>query len=510
MSDLSDVIIVGAGITGLMAAKRCQEAGLSVRVLEGRDRVGGRTLSRGESYDGGTAWFDFGAHFIGKDKAQSDVWDLVDELGLDVFKQYEGPEKSAPPPYWAGEGANLLSWWDSDPARIRTKAYVDAIMPESVVSLAVMAELKGLIFAMLESHPADFPYAAFYDNHSVKDWVAQTRIWGDPAPQEMHDLLNMLCRVGFSADYDRISMLWFLFYLKSSGGLDEFSNVRFPSQGAQGWRLKEGAQSISETLAARLTAADADALMLSRTVKAVDFSDTDRAAVHCADGSVHHGRRVLVALAPKLANRIAMTPDIPSGRRAAAAAMENGQTVMTCVRFKTPFWRTDTTRYPQGEVYGKPTQDISRYGLSGNALVIDGRIVWTMDNVSDEGAPAMFAFVVGDTAVNWHTLPEAKRQSIILHDLGILFGAQAVSDNFVSYDEKLWPQDPYSEGCPAGHFKPGSFLDGYQWVLLDHMPEFMDGRLHFASTEAATVSNGYMSGAVWAGKRVAQNILATL
>jgi hypothetical protein len=63
---------------------------------------------------------------------------------------------------------------------------------------------------------------------------------------------------------------------------------------------------------------------------------------------------------------------------------------------KTPFWRHDTTRHPQGEVYGKPTRDISRYGLSGDARVIDARIACKLDNVSSEGASALFTFVVGD------------------------------------------------------------------------------------------------------------------
>lgn len=40
-----DVVIVGAGFAGLSAADRLSSQGVSVLVVEGRDRVGGRSYS---------------------------------------------------------------------------------------------------------------------------------------------------------------------------------------------------------------------------------------------------------------------------------------------------------------------------------------------------------------------------------------------------------------------------------------------------------------------------------
>ena len=58
-----------AGLTGLVAALRLQQAGKAVRVLEARDRVGGRTYTTTISHGGKEHHFDCGVHFIGNDPA---------------------------------------------------------------------------------------------------------------------------------------------------------------------------------------------------------------------------------------------------------------------------------------------------------------------------------------------------------------------------------------------------------------------------------------------------------
>lgn len=55
-----DVLVLGAGIAGLLAARRCADAGLSVRVLDKGRRVGGRMATRRVD----RAVFDHGAQFV--------------------------------------------------------------------------------------------------------------------------------------------------------------------------------------------------------------------------------------------------------------------------------------------------------------------------------------------------------------------------------------------------------------------------------------------------------------
>jgi monoamine oxidase len=497
-----DVLVVGAGLAGLMAAYECQRRGLSVLVLEGRDRVGGRCLTRTAAWKGAPTWFDFGAHFIGDDTKQQNIWALVRDLGLKTFPQYEGPDD--PNLKWAGQGANLLADWSGGKTGPEaTSAYIGSIYPDSWGGLFRMAELEVLLKEMEWTGPDWFADKSAYDLVSVGGWVESL---GYRRDSELYKLLDMLCHVGFSADADDISMLWFLFYISSSGGLDAFSNLRFPTQGAQGYRLVKGTMSIAEELAGRLTARAPGSVALGKTVKRLDFSAETGSAI-CRDGSRYAFRKAVVALSPQLANLLDVTPALPQSRRDAAQAMRNGQTVMTVMHFKKPFWREDRTRYPRGLYNGTSRDDISANGLSGNALLIGAPIVWTMDNTSYEGAPAMFAFVVGKWAEHWDERPEAERVKLVGSALGSLYGMENVNASFTGYEEKLWTVDPYSQGCPTGHFGPGAYALWSEVLLQsDTSGSYFGGRLHFASTESAMVSNGYMSGAIWAGQTVADRL----
>lgn len=495
-----DVIVIGAGLTGLVAARRLQGAGHTVRVLEARDRVGGRTYTTTLSYQGQDSHFDYGAHFIGNDPAQAPIWDLVNELGLETFEQYEGPENVPPPPYWAGEGANL-QYFSGAP---KAEAYIGSTIPTKTASQFYLYYLDQLVGGVRLDAPQLTDNADTLDKLSVWDWVSQVNLPGyGPAPDEFKSLTRMLCRVGFSTEPENISMLWLLFYVASSGGLARFQDLRFPVQGAQGYRLKQGAQSIAMALAA-----DIQNITLGAVVSEIDNHTAPITVKYTAQGIDEEltADRVLIAMSPAVSSKINVTNPDPK-RAAIAKAMQDSHMIMTFVTFASTFWRDDTTSYPQGRVDGIPTDDISRYGLSGDALLADEDVVWIMDNTSDEGQPALFAFIVGDAAKKWAPKSEADRRAMVLKYMETLFGSKVTSE-VTGYYEYDWNKEPYSDGCPAGHFLPGTFLANADALLLNTAKPA--NGVYTASTETALLSNGYMSGAVWSGERVAQSISAGL
>jgi len=82
---MKEVIIIGAGISGLTAAYHLHKAGIDVCILEARDRIGGRVQSIPAAY--GDGLIEMGPTWFGEKHQQ--LCALVDELGLQRFPQYE-------------------------------------------------------------------------------------------------------------------------------------------------------------------------------------------------------------------------------------------------------------------------------------------------------------------------------------------------------------------------------------------------------------------------------------
>ena len=80
----ADVVVVGAGLSGLAAARAIKAKGKSVLVLEARKRVGGRTLNH---QIGGGKVIEVGGEWIGP--TQNRLAALAKELGVATFKTYD-------------------------------------------------------------------------------------------------------------------------------------------------------------------------------------------------------------------------------------------------------------------------------------------------------------------------------------------------------------------------------------------------------------------------------------
>jgi len=86
------VLVIGAGLSGLVAATEAQEAGHDVVVLEARDRVGGRVFTVREGFAAGQ-FADIGAEIIYH--GQNNITDLCAKHGVELSAEFsfgtEGP-----------------------------------------------------------------------------------------------------------------------------------------------------------------------------------------------------------------------------------------------------------------------------------------------------------------------------------------------------------------------------------------------------------------------------------
>jgi len=88
MITAADVIVVGAGLAGLTAARALADAGRSVIVLEARDRVGGRVVSHPI---GDRKVVEMGGQWAGP--TQDRILALAAELGVATFPTYDDGAK---------------------------------------------------------------------------------------------------------------------------------------------------------------------------------------------------------------------------------------------------------------------------------------------------------------------------------------------------------------------------------------------------------------------------------
>lgn len=85
MSD--PIIIVGAGVSGLRAASLLHEQGIECIVLEARNRIGGRVLTKGIVDRPELGHFDLGPTWFWP-QAEPVIKSLINELNLETFEQH--------------------------------------------------------------------------------------------------------------------------------------------------------------------------------------------------------------------------------------------------------------------------------------------------------------------------------------------------------------------------------------------------------------------------------------
>ena len=112
MTEAADIIVVGAGFAGLVAARDLGQRGATVVVLEARDRIGGRAFygqfpEAGRSVELGGAWFDAAWQTPMREEAERYGVEIADATPYQTTRWFTGGELRSGLPVGRWEGGEL-------------------------------------------------------------------------------------------------------------------------------------------------------------------------------------------------------------------------------------------------------------------------------------------------------------------------------------------------------------------------------------------------------------------
>lgn len=272
------MIVVGAGFSGLSTADALREKGLSVIVLEARERVGGRVEAM--AFTDGTR-IDTGGQFICNEMPS--VVALVRQLGLGLVETHVDGDFLIEPTDSSHAGSRAGS------QRLRARAR--AIVPDN-------PQIAGMTAAAWLARQPDDTAAKIAFQSTVEGlWcrsVQEVPLW-------------------YVVSNDR----------RSDANGNELQY--FPSGTMHG---------VAEAFAATL----GDRVRLGEPVEAV-ICDDEGVIVVTDTGARYRGRQVVLSVPPVAAGRIAQHPPLPEPLSTALGVWKSGMVIKVILRFARPFWR---------------------------------------------------------------------------------------------------------------------------------------------------------------------------
>lgn len=274
------VLVAGAGLAGLCAARELARAGMTASILDARDRPGGRVWTA--HLDNGQ-YGELGGEFI--EPEQCETWQLVREFGLDLvrvlpsgfthrFRDNSGRYAVSRTRPWDELGETLA------PLIRRYKTAKGRSNDDAVGEMATM---------------------------SLREWLRRQ----DASP-ELHSMANAL-RGFFLADPDQLSVLPVVEQIAKGGS---------PAQ-AEMYRIAGGNDRLVEALVASIPSRP----LLRHQLRAISHATT-RVIAHVEDERGHaqeiEADAMVIAMPTTALSRVQITPSLPEAQQHAIAALRYG------------------------------------------------------------------------------------------------------------------------------------------------------------------------------------------
>lgn len=443
-----DVVVVGAGPAGLMAARTLGEAGLSTIVLEARDRVGGRTWS--QEIDG--AFLEVGGQWVSPD--QTALLELLEELGMGTFTRYrEGASI-----YLDRDGERHEFTGDMFPAPEQTAAEMERIIKT----------LDELAAAIGPAEPWAHPKARELDTVTFNEWL---RTQTDDAAARGNIAIFLAGGMLTKPDH-AFSALQAVLMAASAGSFSNLVDEDFILDR----RVIGGMQSVSEAMQARLPH---DSVQLKTPVRTIAWNPEGGVTVW-SDRVTVRARETVIAVPPNLYSRISFEPPLPRLQHQMHQHQSMGLVIKVHAVYDRPFWRE---------------QGLSGTGFGPNEICQE-----VYDNTNHQDSRGtLVAFVSDEVADEMFTLTEKDRREKILRSLAAYLGEEALTPEV--YYESDFGSEEWTRGAYAASFD----LGGLSRYGADQRSAV--GPLHWACSDLAAEGYQHVDGALRQGRRAAQDIL---
>lgn len=441
-----DTIIVGAGLSGLYAARVLSKAGQRVAVLEARDRVGGLTCSEYSEYLG--KHLDLGATWVAQEHTRMQA--LIQEFNVPLIPQYVTGKEVA-----IDRDSRYVGEVGSFPG-------LESVLPELQT---IMSKFQRESADLDIDAPWAHAKAYEFDSMTFASWVYQ-----NVESPRLRTLLISSTSSFFGVRAEEASCLEAMHLFKSCGDILTMADTKTGGQSAH----MMGSQLVSEGLASTINGL----VLLSSPVRRIS-QDEKGVTVEC-DETTWCGKHVICALQPVMINRIEFSPMLPAYRREFHQRCPMGRYSKAILTYETPFWRD---------------QD-----LSGVVTSLDNSMTGIFDLGDVESKHGVITLLFGgEPSMQLNNATEDERDQIILDLAAKSLGEQA--RNPVNMVVKQWGAEPWSQGGSCAYMTPGTLttIGNRLWEPC--------GRIHWAGSQLSRVWRGYMEGACAAGEATANAVL---
>ena len=447
----ADVVVVGAGFTGLAAARDLVRGGASVAVVEARDRVGGRVLNH-VLPDGGV--LEMGGEWTGP--GMDRIRAMATDVGVGWFPTYY-------------EGEHVFYRQDQTYRYTGDLPTLTHDLPGVADAVVAMQRLDEMGAKVSTEAPHESPGALELDSLTLQSWIDVNV----PTPSGKW-LMEWIITGVFAVHPRDMSLLHALFYGKAGKG---FTYLISTAGGAQQDRFHGGSQLVALKVAERLGAS----IRLNSPVRKVSQDAEDVKAE--GPGFAVRAKLALITLPVTLTGRIEYDPVMPSWRDQLTQRVPMGSAIKVQAIYDEPFWRAQ--------------------GLSGFSIGDCSPVKFSFDNSPPQGGPGVLVgIIVSKDAQVAARRTQEERRAAVADCFGRYFGDRARKP--IDYIEMDWMAEPFTRGDYHGFYPPG-LLTSYGSALKEPV-----GRIHWATSDTAPQFAGFMDGAVRSGEAAAAELLKRL